>query len=425
MKKVFSCVCMTIIFLFISTSAVFSFVVDDVSVLENCRELYSEINSDGAYLYGYTIKCVYSAKVLPNVNIRKLEVSGKIRSVSHYKSKTVALVEVSIDNFEVVVLDNNTGIYDYYKFNNMSELDVASFAFENNRVYFVKTDSNYNYVQSYSLSGELLHTYKFGKQLCNIFGNNSKTYVRMYDGTIYRLSENTYEYIAEIDRNSSISNAGANWIFSGTELISLDNNQKETVYNGAVNCVAYNNGKVINSRNKTLCINGTELYKFNKEVEFLLSYENLISAITVDFSSITLEIDMLENDENCFLNSPNEQTYKINSDGIIYGVESGTTVSLFKKSYNTENVYDKNGYEVTNGKMKTGYRALINGKNRLISIRGDITGEGNVKSNDVSALMSALSGKTKLSNIQSVSADYNFDGKVNNIDLVLIAQNVK
>lgn len=417
---------MTIIFLFISTSAVFSYVVDDVSVLENCRELYSEINSDGSYLYGYTINCVYSAKILPNVNIRKLEVSGKIRSVSHYKSKTVALVEVSIDNFEVVVLDNNTGIYDYYKFNNMSELDVASFAFENNRVYFVKTDSNYNYVQSYSLSGELLHTYKFGKQLYNIFANNSKTYVRMYDGTIYRLSENTYEYITESDRNSSVSNAGANWIYCSTnKLISLDNNQNKTVYNGTVNCVAYNDGKVISSRNKTLYINGTEVYKFNKEVEFLISYANLISVIAVDFSSITLEIDMLENDENCFLNSANEQTYKINSDGIIYGVESGTTVSLFKKSYNTENVYDKNGYEVTSGKIKTGYRALINGENRLISIRGDITGEGNVKSNDVSALMSALSGKTKLNNIQFVSADYNFDGKVNNIDLVLIAQNVK
>ena len=85
----------------------------------------------------------------------------------------------------------------------------------------------------------------------------------------------------------------------------------------------------------------------------------------------------------------------------------------------TGNVYDEKGNTVTSGKVRTGYSADVNGVKRLISVRGDITGEGNVKSNDVSALMSGLTEKTTLSKVQSVSADYNFDGKVNNKDLVL------
>ena len=423
MKKISACVYMTILFVFISMFTVFSRTLDDISLLDSCKVLYSETNSDGAYLYGYTVNCLYSARILPKINIRELEITGKIRSVSQYKSKTCALVEISLDNFEVVVLNNNTGFCNYYKFNSITDLDVASFAFENDRVYFIKTDSNYSYVQSYSLNGELLYTYKFGKQLQEIFSNNSKVYARMYDGTIYRLSGESYEYVTEVDKNSYISNAGANWIYcSSNELVSLENQQKKTVDYGIVNCVVFADDKIISAENRTLYVNGRETSNINSEVEYLLAYDDCISVITNDFKWVTIEIDTLKNADNYSLDTQIEESYRINSDGILYGVESGTTISEFKQTDGIGTVYDKKGSVITSGKVKTGYSVDFNGVNRLISVRGDITGEGNVKSNDVSALMSALSEKTNLSNIQSVSADYNFDGKVNNKDLILIAR---
>ena len=53
---------------------------------------------------------------------------------------------------------------------------------------------------------------------------------------------------------------------------------------------------------------------------------------------------------------------------------------------------------------------------------GDITGEGNVKSNDVSALMSYFVNKSDLSGVYLKSADFNRDGNIDNKDLVSIAR---
>ena len=85
-------------------------------------------------------------------------------------------------------------------------------------------------------------------------------------------------------------------------------------------------------------------------------------------------------------------------------------------------MYNLNGENVTSGLIKTGYRTFIAGESYSISVKGDITGEGNVKSNDISELMSMLTGKTQISGVNYKSADYDLNGTVNNIDLVLIAQ---
>ena len=83
---------------------------------------------------------------------------------------------------------------------------------------------------------------------------------------------------------------------------------------------------------------------------------------------------------------------------------------------------DKSGNEVTNGKIKTGYRTRISNVIYEISVSGDITGEGNVKSNDVSSLMSYFVKKSDLFGVYLTSADFNNDGNINNKDLVGIAR---
>ena len=77
---------------------------------------------------------------------------------------------------------------------------------------------------------------------------------------------------------------------------------------------------------------------------------------------------------------------------------------------------------MTSGKIRTGYRAKLKDGVYEISVSGDITGEGNVKSNDVSALMSYFAEKSDLSGVYLTSADFNNDGIVDNKDLVGIAR---
>ena len=141
-----------------------------------------------------------------------------------------------------------------------------------------------------------------------------------------------------------------------------------------------------------------------------------------DFSSQIIDLSDLQAYKSDFTINKIEIPYNIDG-SIICGVENGTTVSEFKKKFLTDiSVYNLNGENVTSGLIKTGYRTFIAGESYSISVKGDITGEGNVKSNDISELMSMLTGKTQISGVNYKSADYDLNGTVNNIDLVLIAQ---
>ena len=110
---------------------------------------------------------------------------------------------------------------------------------------------------------------------------------------------------------------------------------------------------------------------------------------------------------------------------IIVGILTDSpTINI--EDYQIKNIstvfYDRDGKEITSGKIKTGYRAVISEVIYEISVSGDITGEGNVKSNDVSALMSYFINKSDLGGVYLKSADFNNDRKIDNKDLVGIAR---
>ena len=64
----------------------------------------------------------------------------------------------------------------------------------------------------------------------------------------------------------------------------------------------------------------------------------------------------------------------------------------------------------------------MNSKTYTIAVCGDVTGEGNVNSKDVTLLQKHLCGNAKLSGAFLKAADFNLDGKVDNRDLVLISR---
>ena len=77
---------------------------------------------------------------------------------------------------------------------------------------------------------------------------------------------------------------------------------------------------------------------------------------------------------------------------------------------------------MTSGKIKTGQRVTLNNEEYAVAVMGDLTGEGNVKSNDVSKLMGYFVNTYNLSGAYFKAADFNLDGSVNNKDLVLISR---
>lgn len=117
---------------------------------------------------------------------------------------------------------------------------------------------------------------------------------------------------------------------------------------------------------------------------------------------------------------------------IIWDISLGTTIAAFRKNitFNTYSLtfFNSRNTEQTSGKIGTGFKLSVRQqnmeyKNYTLSVKGDLTGEGNSNSNDVKLLSRYLMNDTKLSDAQYAAGDVNGDGAVNSLDILKIAKN--
>ncbi len=109
-----------------------------------------------------------------------------------------------------------------------------------------------------------------------------------------------------------------------------------------------------------------------------------------------------------------------------YKTQAGITVSKIKKAFADLEItrFTKaDGTIIKSGKLGTGADfTLSSGDVITVIICGELTGEGNVNSRDLKAVLNHLSGKELLSGANLIAADVNEDTAVNTKDALLIAQ---
>lgn len=428
MKKLLSIICIISIILFFAVFTVNSEATYNFSLLGNCKDIYTYSSNNSSYIFGYNYNTLYSAKVLPSVNIRYITIDGFIRSACHNDTYAYALYEDSRINgsYYVVQMNMNNGNCTYTNLGKYGKLNYNSFAVADNEIFIVNSDNLYTYVMGFDFNGTKLYEYSLSGVVSKVFVNNSKAYALLHSGEIYNIGKGSYDYVATVNSEAEICNAGSDYIYANCEtLVSLKNNSQQKVYGASLNCIVKNNQIIYSHGNKLKTSDGKS-YNTSNDIIALTSTGNNIALLLSDYTcKIITESDLNTSSSN--LNVDNNTSigslYYLSNDGIIYAVESGTTVSRFKNNFSVSSaVYDTDGNYVTSGKIKTGYTAVVSNTRYYISVRGDVTGEGNVKSNDITLLMSMLADKTELSGAFYQSADYNYDGYVNNKDLVLIAQ---
>lgn len=125
--------------------------------------------------------------------------------------------------------------------------------------------------------------------------------------------------------------------------------------------------------------------------------------------------------------------YKIDrKNHLITGITGETTIAKFKKniSYDGYQISFKNYQRKvkTSGNVGTGTTVYFSNANGIIKeeyiliVSGDLTGEGNVNSNDKRAAMSELLGENKLTFPFYLACDMNGDGIFDTLDLLKIAK---
>lgn len=115
--------------------------------------------------------------------------------------------------------------------------------------------------------------------------------------------------------------------------------------------------------------------------------------------------------------------YKVNITGkMVTRVPASTDIDVFKSKITVSEEYkilDKNGNEITNGIMKTGYKLKVRNTEYAISVVGDISGDGLVNTLDLARIRFHLVSKKGyiLQGVFLEAADLNGNGSVNITDL--------
>ena len=442
MRKIASLILSLMICILSSVQIINASTSYNVDILNNCKKITVDSNNSGAFAYGFKGSIVYSSMLLPNVHNRYVTVEGNIKSVCQNGKYTCALVEKNLKNklYCIAQMNMENGECKYYDFKNMSSLLAGSFSVSGGKAFFIRTDSAFAYVSSYSINGEHSSNYVFSQNVTELFNNNSNTYARLYDGSVYRLADGKSYYCAHIDRDTLIYNSGSGWVATDSgRLVSLTGDGSRQIGSTEINSVTISKNSLrylsysgialqpVNSDN-------VKYFNHNNNIKLIASYNDKTAVVENDYDCLVISNSEFKDLSINFNNNNNNGTgdknlkntyndYKISSDGIMYGITSGTNVTDFKKSFSVlVSLKSSSGESVTSGKIKTGQRVTLNNEEYAVAVMGDLTGEGNVKSNDVSKLMGYFVNTYNLSGAYFKAADFNLDGSVNNKDLVLISR---
>ena len=116
----------------------------------------------------------------------------------------------------------------------------------------------------------------------------------------------------------------------------------------------------------------------------------------------------------------------------MYGVSPDTSVTSIvntvTKNKGEAKITDINGKVKSSGSFVTGDKITIVGtseeKTFDIAVRGDISGDGIVKINDLILVQSHILEKNTLKDIKMYAADVNYDGIVKINDLILVQSHI-
>lgn len=375
----------------------------NLSDLANCSGIKSDSNSRGGYLCAFSGNTVFSARLVPDFSSYNFTVNGHINGVSQSGKYTYALVleDTFTNKYSVYSLNTDNGNVRKTSFND-ENFRTDSFSVSDNCVYYIKTDSAYVYVACVNLSSDKKTKITFGQNVNEVFNNNGKSYARLYDGSIYKLSQSSSTYVADTGELKNIYNAGINRVINEDGfIVSLSDNSRNYVSNATEENVSVSDGKIYSAVNYRLNLKTSEKTKsvsipdratavvsYKKQCAVLLDNGTVQVFGSGDFEEKKTNGNDGSNDNHNSSKSdiqPNNSEYLF-SDGIVYGIYSGETVSNFKNKTSAENVYKADGTLAKSGKLKTGFTAVIDSKTYVIAVCGDVTGEGNVNSKDVTLL---------------------------------------
>lgn len=231
--------------------------------LAACSSVKSDSNGKGGFVCAFSGNIVFSARLVPDFSAYNFSVGGRIRSVSQSGNYTYALVfdDAFTNKYSVYSLNLDNGNVSQNTFVDENFM-TNSFSVTDNRIYYIKTDSLKSYVACRDFSSDKKSKITFSDNVNEVFNNNGKSYARLCDGSIYKLSQSSSTYVADTGELKNIYNAGINRVINEDGfIVSLSDNSRNYVSNATTENVSVSDGKVYSAVNYRLNLKTSEKTK--------------------------------------------------------------------------------------------------------------------------------------------------------------------
>ena len=242
-------------------------------------------------------------------------------------------------------------------------------------------------------------------------------------GGVFRFSEEKgFERLCATGHANTVYCQGNLYALDGNSLLRFGMDGKQT---GVYKALPGNADTLLASGNSLAVYGGGELVPIDRGGFASTDDEVKISEPTGDGGEGS---DQSSTDKKEGLNS---SRYDIRG-GYIFGVDQGTTVAALKKEldYSGELAFrDYRGRALTSGRIGTGAEVLhypdgsLDGTYTIV-VTGDLTGEGNINTSDLTAMVKQLSGEKRLEEAGIYAADINADSAVDIRDLYILHRDV-
>lgn len=360
----------------------------------------------------------------------------------------------SLDQTHIILYDIYDDTFTSFYISGSSYCESSQIAYSNGYVYIA---DDYGNVTQYSTKGKVIYTYEVHVDRCHLMCDYNGTIYCTSNNTIYELTDKNIYKICKrhidapskfISDNAFIDDSGYIYTFGNNSISKLINTISTVTFpSGGI----YNNCVIIAEYDTIYAvdINSDRISKFirlNRQIESICTVDDNILALNYQNGFPTVSHIKYSNLRNYTYNDSASDKYPDISDNIysetyvvdhqkqwITDIEPGTTVAQFKRNMNFDGFEASfvrfDGKVIESGKIGTAtvvtfYNDEITIEYEL-SVKGDLTGEGNMNSRDKNVLFDHLLEETKLTGVYVDAADLDYSNNINTVDLVILTTEIE
>ena len=446
--------CIALFIVAVVFSAVFSFKA-------NCYDTYSYSsykslnnvdllqNDNQAYLIGTNGKNVQIDAIYPNCFSVTLTLEHYVYAYNLFENNLLLICPVAqTSQTQIVIYDIDADIITSFYISWTSYCEASQLAYSGNCVYIA---DDYGNVFQYSSSGKLIANFDVHSDRCNLmcdyYGSvycitNNSLY-EIFDKTLYHICNCNIDaparFISDdtfIDDVGCVYTFGNNGIFNPVDFQSTVHYPSGGIYNNCVIMAEHDSIYAVDIYN-----NEVERYsKLYKQIEAICVVDGNILAFVylnglpsvyhLKFSQLSKHTKNTNNENTPDVsNDITSEVYQIDyNNQRITDVPLGTTVAKFKRNVQYDgfdvSFVRNDGKVLEKGNIGTGTVATFYNDDvavdYVLSVKGDLTGEGNMNSRDKNELFDYLLKETVPNGVYFDAADLDYSNNINAVDLVIL-----